>query len=163
MLNDIRQQDPKKIKSTIIQLKSRLLEYRFKAAQGDFVTTHLIRECKKTIAKLLTVLREKNEKLTNKDWKEFLAIYKEEHEKQVKEAMTLQENMKKAKETEEIKEETVKDAPSKKTEKEVSEKESVKVKAKKTEKENVAKEDLKVEDKKTSTKTEATKKPKKNK
>lgn len=60
MINELRKKSNKEIGNLIIQMKSQLLEYRFKAAMGNLEKTHQIKLAKKTIAMAFTVLRERN-------------------------------------------------------------------------------------------------------
>ncbi len=60
MINELRKKANKELANLIIQMKSQLLEYRFKAAMGSLEKTHQMKLAKKTIAMAYTVLRERN-------------------------------------------------------------------------------------------------------
>ncbi len=60
--NDIRAWDTAKINSEITTLKKELFDLRFQQATGQLENTARIRKVKKTIARMKTVLNERNEK-----------------------------------------------------------------------------------------------------
>jgi len=60
--NEIREWDTAKINSEIVALKKELFDLRFKQATGQLENTARIRKVKKTIARMKTVLNERNAK-----------------------------------------------------------------------------------------------------
>ena len=60
--NDIRAWDTAKINSEITALKRELFDLRFQQATGQLENTARISKVKKTIARMKTVLNERNEK-----------------------------------------------------------------------------------------------------
>ena len=60
--NEIREWDTAKINSEIVALKKELFDLRFKQATGQLENTARIRKVKKTIARMNTVLNERNAK-----------------------------------------------------------------------------------------------------
>ncbi|AEW45930.1 50S ribosomal protein L29 [Mycoplasma haemocanis str. Illinois] len=74
MIKDLRGYETQEVKNMIIKLKAKLLENRFKLVQGELTNTAIFKETRRTIAQLLTILRERNEKLTAKDWQHYKEI-----------------------------------------------------------------------------------------
>ena len=60
--NEIRAWDTAKINSEIVSLKKELFDLRFQQATGQLENTARIQKVKKTIARMKTVLTERNEK-----------------------------------------------------------------------------------------------------
>lgn len=67
IIKELRSYDTQKIKSMIIQLKTSIMENRFKLAQGELTNTSQNKKSRKVIAQLLTILRERGETLGPKD------------------------------------------------------------------------------------------------
>lgn len=60
MINELRKKSNKELGNLIIQMRSQLLEYRFKDAMGELTKPHYVKLAKKTIAMCYTILRERN-------------------------------------------------------------------------------------------------------
>lgn len=71
IIKELRKWDTPQVKSKIIEIKSSILENRFKLSQGELSNTSVIRQSKRIVAQLLTILKERNEKITFKDWKQY--------------------------------------------------------------------------------------------
>lgn len=56
---DLRNKSDDELLKLVADLKGRLLKLRFDAANGKIEKTHLIKEIKKTIARALTILNER--------------------------------------------------------------------------------------------------------
>lgn len=82
MIKELRGYETSKIKSMLIQLKSKLLENRFKLMQGEVSDNSVFRKTRKAIAQMFTVLKERGETLTLSDWKNYAS---KEDEKELKE------------------------------------------------------------------------------
>lgn len=67
MIKDLRAKTSEELKLLIVQLRTQLMENRFKAAQGELKKTHLIREMRRLVAQTLTVLHERNESMAHGD------------------------------------------------------------------------------------------------
>lgn len=78
---ELRSYDTPKIKSMAIQLKASILENKFKLTQGEITNTDIFKQSRKVIAQLLTILHERGEKITSKDWKEYGDTNKEKQDK----------------------------------------------------------------------------------
>ncbi|WP_246307742.1 50S ribosomal protein L29 [Candidatus Mycoplasma haematohominis] len=78
---ELRSYDTQKIKSMVIQLKASILENRFKLAQGEITNTGIFKQSRKVIAQLLTILQERGEKISFKDWKAYSDSVKEKSDK----------------------------------------------------------------------------------
>ena len=59
---DFRQKTDQELIDIVKKLRIKLLEYRFKAASGEFEKFHQVRFAKKSLAQALTILRERNVK-----------------------------------------------------------------------------------------------------
>lgn len=81
MIKDLIKKSDDELKMMVIQLRVQLLENRFKAAQGDLKQTHLIKEIRKLIAKVLTVLHQRNLRIETKDYHRLSKILIEEQNK----------------------------------------------------------------------------------
>lgn len=66
---DLRKKDSLELEKIVIDLKAKLLELRFAAANGEAEKLHTAKEIRKTIARALTILNERElaEKLNNKE------------------------------------------------------------------------------------------------
>lgn len=64
MIKDLRTKTDLELGELITKLKVQLLETRFKIANGEVENTHLQKEIRKTIAKAMTVLSERNVKIS---------------------------------------------------------------------------------------------------
>lgn len=64
MIKDLRTKTDIELAELITKLKIQLLETRFKMANGDTENIHKRKEIKKTIAKAMTVLSERNVKIS---------------------------------------------------------------------------------------------------
>lgn len=64
MINELRNKSNKELGELVVKMKSKLLEYRFRDASGELDGTHKMKMFKKTIAIALTVLSERNIKLS---------------------------------------------------------------------------------------------------
>lgn len=84
MLKELRETDTEALKSMLFKLKVKLLEYRFQLAQGTLKNTSLIKVTKRTVAQLLTILHERNERFSNQDLSRFLKQAEEEKQEQGK-------------------------------------------------------------------------------
>ena len=60
---DFRQKTDQELINIVKKLRIKLLEYRFKAASGEFDKFHQVRFAKKSLAQALTILRERNVKI----------------------------------------------------------------------------------------------------
>jgi len=60
--NEIREWDTAKINSEIVALKKELFDLRFQQATGQLENTARIRKVKKTIARMKTILNERDAK-----------------------------------------------------------------------------------------------------
>ena len=60
--NEIREWDTAKINSEIVALKKELFDLRFQQATGQLENTARIRKVKKAIARMKTILNERNAK-----------------------------------------------------------------------------------------------------
>ncbi len=60
--NEIREWDTTKINSEIVALKKELFDLRFQQATGQLENTARIRKVKKAIARMKTILNERNAK-----------------------------------------------------------------------------------------------------
>ncbi|WP_293172805.1 50S ribosomal protein L29 [Oceanithermus sp.] len=58
-LNEMRNLSPEELREQVREKKRELMDLRFQASIGQLAQNHRIRETKRTIARLLTVLREK--------------------------------------------------------------------------------------------------------
>ncbi|MDC4163273.1 50S ribosomal protein L29 [Mycoplasma bradburyae] len=63
MNKELRAKTTEELTQLVTQLKGRLLEYRFKLAQGELDKTHIIKETRLTLARVLTILTERNVKI----------------------------------------------------------------------------------------------------
>lgn len=59
---DFRQKTDQELIDIVKKLRVKLLEYRFKAASGEFDKFHQVRFAKKSLAQALTILHERNVK-----------------------------------------------------------------------------------------------------
>ncbi len=57
--NEIRNMTPEEIRKKVVEKKRELMDLRFQASIGQLSQNHRIRETKREIARLLTILREK--------------------------------------------------------------------------------------------------------
>ena len=64
MINELRIKSNKELGQLVVKMKSKLLEYRFRDASGELDGSHKIKMVKKTIAIALTILSERNIKLS---------------------------------------------------------------------------------------------------
>lgn len=64
MIKELRNKSNKELGELVVMMKSKLLEYRFRTASGELNGTHKIKMVKKTIAIALTVLSERNIKIS---------------------------------------------------------------------------------------------------
>lgn len=64
MINEFRNKTNEELGQLVVKMKSKLLEYRFREASGELEGTHKVKMVKKTIAMALTVLSERNVKLS---------------------------------------------------------------------------------------------------
>lgn len=80
IIKELRSYDTPKIKSMVIKLKSSIMENRFKLSQGENVNTSDIRKSRRVIAQLMTILKERNEKITHSDWKGFGDMFTDKEE-----------------------------------------------------------------------------------
>ncbi|MGL4768755.1 MAG: 50S ribosomal protein L29 [Mycoplasmoidaceae bacterium] len=64
MVKELRNKSNKELGQLVIKMKSKLLEYRFQESAGELVATHMIKTVKKNIAIALTILSERNVKLS---------------------------------------------------------------------------------------------------
>lgn len=69
VVQDLRKKDSAELEQIVVDLKAKLLEQRFAAANGEAVKPHTIKEIKKTIAKALTILNERSLVEENKEAK----------------------------------------------------------------------------------------------
>lgn len=60
-LNEIRNLSPEELYEQVREKKRELMDLRFQASIGQLAQNHRIRETKRTIARLLTVIREKQQ------------------------------------------------------------------------------------------------------
>lgn len=81
MLKDLRQKTDAELKMMVVQLRARLMENRFKAAQGELKETHLIRELRRLVAQVLTIMHERRLVMETKDYHHFNKILLEEQAK----------------------------------------------------------------------------------
>ncbi|WP_027122183.1 50S ribosomal protein L29 [[Mycoplasma] imitans] len=63
MNKELRAKTNEELIQLVTQLKGRLLEYRFKLAQGELDKTHIIKETRQTLARVLTILTERDVKV----------------------------------------------------------------------------------------------------
>lgn len=63
---DLRKKSDTELAAIISKLKAQLLEIRFSIANGEQEKLHTIKEIKKTIARVLTILNERNVNITLK-------------------------------------------------------------------------------------------------
>ncbi|AFP80239.1 50S ribosomal protein L29 [Mycoplasmoides gallisepticum CA06_2006.052-5-2P] len=63
MNKELRAKTNEELIQLFTQLKGRLLEYRFKLAQGELDKTHIIKETRQTLARVLTILTERDVKV----------------------------------------------------------------------------------------------------
>ncbi|MDQ0513626.1 large subunit ribosomal protein L29 [Mycoplasmoides fastidiosum] len=82
LIKDLRQKQDDELKMLVVQLRIQQMENRFQAAQGELTKTHLIRETRRLIAQVLTVLHERNLRMETKDYHRFSKIIIEENNKQ---------------------------------------------------------------------------------
>lgn len=67
IIKELRGYDSSKLKSMFVQLKSSLLENRFKLSQGELTNVSVFKQSRRVIAQILTILRERGESVTHKD------------------------------------------------------------------------------------------------
>ncbi|HGY09553.1 MAG TPA: 50S ribosomal protein L29 [Oceanithermus profundus] len=60
-LNEMRNLSPEELYEQVREKKRELMDLRFQASIGQLAQNHRIRETKRTIARLLTVIREKQQ------------------------------------------------------------------------------------------------------
>ena len=60
-LNEMRNLSPEELYEQVREKKRELMDLRFQASIGQLAQNHRIRETKRTIARLLTVIREKRQ------------------------------------------------------------------------------------------------------
>ncbi|WP_391592146.1 LSU ribosomal protein L29p [[Mycoplasma] cavipharyngis] len=81
LIKDLRQKKDDELKLLVVQLRIQLMENRFQAAQGQLTKTHLIKEIRKLIARVLTVLHERNLRMDTKDYHRFNQMIIAENQK----------------------------------------------------------------------------------
>lgn len=67
IIKDLRNKSSADLKLLVVQLRTVLMENRFKAAQGQLNKPHVMKEVRKLIARALTVLHERNEPMETGD------------------------------------------------------------------------------------------------
>ena len=75
---DFRQKSDQELIDIVKKLRTKLLEYRFKNAAGEFDKPHQIRFARRSLAQALTILRERNVDIRHKQLEKMNDISKKE-------------------------------------------------------------------------------------
>jgi large subunit ribosomal protein L29 len=57
---ELRKKDKKELEKTVLDLRKRLNDFRFKVSSGKLKNVNEMKESKKQLARILTILRENN-------------------------------------------------------------------------------------------------------
>lgn len=69
MINkNLRDKSSAELKLLVVQLKHQLMKYRFEAAEGKMLKTHLFKEVRRSVAQILTILHERNDDISSQEW-----------------------------------------------------------------------------------------------